>query len=204
MEESNGPFKSAASCMCLYSHGLPLFLWMGSVKLSLLAPLGHSPPLLASHAYVAGLAAGVFLGVNCGETHQLVPADLLHRAQSQVHRLSVDHLQDDILGMVKHQTAIFILLAGQEAVVSDVEGRKPLLAEVVARGTLRSQNKDDVVVGCVHAVEVSKVEIGVGVEERVCLDLKTKATIGRVLRRLSSVELCVAAEEDSLQLAADG
>lgn len=36
---------------------------------------------LASHADVAGLAAGILLGINCGETHQLVPADLCHCAQ---------------------------------------------------------------------------------------------------------------------------
>lgn len=45
-------------------------------------PLLHSA--LASHTDVAGLAAGVLLGIDCGQTHQLVPADLSHRARRQV------------------------------------------------------------------------------------------------------------------------
>lgn len=47
---------------------------------------------LASHTDVAGLAAGVLLGVYCGQAHQLVPADLSHRARRQVDGLGIDHL----------------------------------------------------------------------------------------------------------------
>lgn len=108
--------------------------------------------------------------------------------------------------MVEHQTAagVFILLASEESVVGDVERREPLLAEVVTSGALWRQDQDDVVVGCVHAVEVSKVQVGVGVEEHVSTNLKAVAAIGGVLRRLARVELCVAAEENALQLATDG
>lgn len=159
---------------------------------------------LASHADVAGLAAGVFLGVYRGQAHQLVPADLGHRAQRQVYRLRVDHLQDDVLGVVKHQTSLLVLLAGQKTVVADVEGRQPLLAELIAPRALRRQDHNNVVVGCVHAVEVSKVQAGVWVEERVSLDLEAVTTVGGVLRRLACVELRVAAEEDALQFATDG
>lgn len=161
---------------------------------------------LASHTDVAGLAAGVLLGVNCGHTHQLVAADLGHRAQRQVYGLRVDHLQDDVLGVMKDEAAVapFFLLAGEEAVVADVERGKPLLAELVASGALRCQDQDDVVIGRVHAVEVSKVQVGVWVEERVGLDLEALAAVRGVLRRFACVELCVAAEEDALQLATDG
>lgn len=159
---------------------------------------------LASHADVAGLAAGVLLGVHCGQTHQLVPADLGHRAQRQVYGLGVDHLQDDVLGVVEHQAAILFLPAGQEAVVGLVKGRQPLLAEVVAAGAFGCHHQDDVVVGRVHAVEVSEVDVGLGVEEHLGLHLKAVAAVGGILRRLASVELCVAAEENALQLPAEG
>lgn len=159
---------------------------------------------LASHADVAGLAAGILLGVHRGQAHQLVPADLGHRAQRQVYGLGVDHLQDDVLGVVEHQAALLVLLAGQEAVVGHVEGRQPLLAEVIAAGALGRHHQDDVVVGRVHAVEVSEVDVAVGVEERLGLHLEAVAAVGGVLRRLARVELCVAAKEDALQLPAEG
>lgn len=159
---------------------------------------------LASHADVAGLAAGILLGVHRGQTHQLVPADLGHRAQRQVYGLGVDHLQDDVLGVVEQQAALLVLLAGQEAVVGHVEGRQPLLAEVVAARALGRHHQDDVVVGRVHAVEVSEVDVGVGVEEGLGLHLEAVAAVGGVLRRLARVELCVAAEDDALQLPAEG
>lgn len=107
--------------------------------------------------------------------------------------------------MVKHQTAVtlFILLAGEETVIGDVKRRKPLLAEVITAGALWCQDQDDIVVGCIHAVEVSKVQVGVGVEEHVSPDLKAVAAIRGVLWRLARVELCIAAEENALQLATD-
>lgn len=181
--------------------GLPVCVCV-SVKFSPSLPIRRSS--LAAHADVAGLAAGILLGVYRGQAHQLVAADLRHRAQRQVYGLRVDHLQDNVLGVVKHQTPVFVLLAGQKTVVADVERRKPLLAEVVAPGALGGQDHDDVVVGRVHAVEVSKVQTGVGVEEHVGLDLKAVATVWGVLRRLACVELCVAAEEDALQFATNG
>lgn len=107
--------------------------------------------------------------------------------------------------MVKHQSAVavFVLLAGEETVVGNVKRGKPLFAEVVAAGALRRQDQDDVVVGCIHAVEVSKVQVGVGVEEHISPDLKAVAAVRGVLRRLARVELCIAAEENALQLATD-
>jgi len=135
-----------------------------------------------------------------------VPADLRHRAHRQVDVLRVDHLQDDVLGVVKHQTAValFVLLAGEETVVGDVQRGKPLLAELVSRGALRRQHQDDVVVGRVHAVEVSEVKVAAGAEERDGLDLEAVAAVRGVLRRLARVELGVAAEVNALQLATDG
>lgn len=160
---------------------------------------------LAPHADVAGLAAGVLLGVHSGQTHQLVPADLGHCARRQMDRICVDHLQDDVLGVVEQQTAItlFLPLAGEETVVGQVECRKPFLAEVIASGTFWRQDQDHVMVGCIHAVEVSEVEVSVGVEERLSTDLVAVTAVRGVLRRLSCVEFCVAAEENALQLATD-
>lgn len=184
--------------------GLPLCV-QRSVTSSPSLPRLHPAVSLASHTDVAGLAAGVLLGVYRGQAHQLVPTDLSLRAQCQVHGLCVDHLQDDVLGVVEHKTAsLFILLAGEETVVGDVERRQPLLTELVTAGAFRCQDQDDVVVGRVHAVEVAKVQVGVGVEECVSTDLKAMAAVWGVLRRFACVEFCVAAEENSLQLAADG
>lgn len=135
-----------------------------------------------------------------------MPTDLRHRTHRQVQRISVDHLQDDVLGVVEHQTSIapFHHLAGEERVASDVQRRETLLAEIITSGALRCQHQDDVVVGRVHAVEISKVQVGVGVEEGVGLHLEAQATVGGVLWRFSCVELCVAAEEDALQFTTDG
>lgn len=106
--------------------------------------------------------------------------------------------------MVEHQAAVIILLAGEETVVGDIQRGEPLLTELVARRALRRQDQDNIVVGCIHAVEVAEVQAGFGVEERVSPDLEAVAAIRGVLRGLASVELCVAAEENALQLAADG
>lgn len=108
--------------------------------------------------------------------------------------------------MVEHQPTIvcFTLLAGQEAVVGDVQCGEPLFTEVIASGAFRCQDEDNIVVGRVHAVEVPKVQVGVWVEQGVCLDLESVAAVGGVLWGFACVELCITAEEDSLQFAADG
>ena len=163
---------------------------------------------LASHTDVAGLAAGVLLGVERGHAHQLVPADLRHRAARQLQRLRVDHLQVHVLGVAEHQPLAPTLLLGprarEEAVVGDVQRGQPLLAEVVSGRALRRQHQHGVVVRRVHAVEVPEVQVGARVEERLGRHLEALAAVGRVLRRLARVELGVAAEEQPLQLAADG
>lgn len=135
-----------------------------------------------------------------------MPTDLSHCAQCQVHRLRVDHLQDHILSVVEHQTTVtlFILLASEETVVGDVESGEPLLTEVVTSRALRRQDQDDIVIGCIHAVEIPEVQVGLGVEESVSADLKAMAAIRGVLWRFACVELCVAAKENALQLATDG
>lgn len=79
--------------------------------------------MLASHADVAGLAAGILLGVDCGQTHELVAADLSYRAQAQIHRIGVDDLQDQVLCVVEYQPTIFILRARQKTVVADIQCR---------------------------------------------------------------------------------
>lgn len=83
------PTKSAASCMCWSASSVHVdFLCVFRGQSPLVLPsflLLHSAFfVLASHTDVAGLAAGVLLGVYRGQTHQLVPADLSHRAQRQV------------------------------------------------------------------------------------------------------------------------
>lgn len=73
--------------------------------------------------------------------------------------------------MTERQRAVVLLGAAQEAVVGSIQRRQPPFTEEVSFGAVRSQDQDDVVVGCVHAVEISKVDVGVLVEEGVCLDL---------------------------------
>lgn len=73
--------------------------------------------------------------------------------------------------MVEKQIAVAVLGAGQEAVVGSVQFRQPSFTEDISFGTIRSQDQDDVMIGCVHAVEIPKVDLDVLVEENVCLDL---------------------------------
>lgn len=127
--------------------------------------------VLTSHTDVARLTAGVFLGINGGQAHELVSADGWYGSQRQIHWLRVDHLQDDVLSVVEQQRAVAVLRAGQEAVVGSIQLRQPPFAEDIFFGAVRSQDQDDVVVGGVHAVEIPKVDVGVLVEENVCLDL---------------------------------
>lgn len=75
---------------------------------------------LAANADVTGLAAGVLLGVDCRQAHELVPTDFSHRAQAQVHRVCIDHLQNDVLRMVERKVPFFVLDARQEAVVGNI------------------------------------------------------------------------------------
>ena len=73
--------------------------------------------------------------------------------------------------MAERQRAVLLHSAAQEAVVGPVQHRQPSFTEGVSFGAIRSQDQDDVVVRCVHAVEIPKVDVGVLVEEEVCLDL---------------------------------
>lgn len=59
-------------------------------------------------------------------------------------------------------------------------------------------------IGGVHAVEVCKVEVGVGAKKPLGGDLEAVAAIRRVLWRLACVEFSVAAEKDTVQHAAGG
>ena len=156
---------------------------------------------LAAHADVAGLAAGVLLGVGGRQAHQLVPADLPQGTQGQVDRLGVDDLQDEVLGMAEDQLPV-LHAAGQELVAGNVQERQTVAAEAVPQGTPGGQHQDGVVVGRVHTVEVRKVEVGAGVEEALGGDLEAPAAVGGVLRGLAGVEFCVAAEEDAVEHAA--
>lgn len=164
-----------------------------------------SPPApqksLAAHADVAGLAAGVFLGVSSGQAHELVPADLPQGAQGQVDRLGVDDLQDEVLGVAEDQLPI-LHAAGQELVAGNVQEGQAVTAEAIPQGTLGGQHQDGIVVGRVHTVEVRKVEVGAGVEKALGRDLEAPAAVGGVLRGLACVELRVAAEEDPVEHAA--
>lgn len=95
--------------------------------------IGHSWSVsprraLASHANVARLATRVLLGVDGGQTHELMAADLGHGAAGQLYRLRVDNLQDDILRVTEHHAPVFTAHTGQEAVVGGVQLGQPLTA----------------------------------------------------------------------------
>lgn len=153
---------------------------------------------LAAHADVAGLAAGIFLGISSGQAHELVPADLSQRAKGQVDGLGVDNLQDEVLSVAEDQLSVFHT-AGQELVAGNVQEGQPVTTEAVPQGALGCQYQDGIVVGCVHTVKVRKVEVGAGVEEALGRDLEAPAAIRGVLWGLACVELRVAAEEDAMQ-----
>ncbi len=159
---------------------------------------------LASHADVAGLAAGILLGVDCGQAHDLVAADLSYRAQAQIHGVSVDDLQDKVLCVVEHQLAVFILGARHKVVVGEIQRWQALLAELVSRRALWCDHQNDIVIGCIHAVEVGEIQVCLGAEELLGWQLEAVAAVWRVLWGFACVELGVATEEDALELPADG
>lgn len=130
-------------------------------------------------------------------------ADLSQHAQIEVDGLRVDDLQDDILSMAVDQLAV-LHAAGQEFIGGDVQLGQALPAEVVSGGALGCQHQDDVVVRCVHAIEVRKVEVCVGAKEALGGDLEAVTAVRRVLWGLPCVEFGVAAEEDPVQHAAGG
>jgi hypothetical protein len=132
-----------------------------------------------------------------------VPADLSQGAQGQVDRLGVDDLQDEVLSVAEDQLSI-LHTAGQELVAGNVQEGQPVTTEAVPQGAFGCQHQDGIVVGCVHTVEVRKVEVGAGVEEALGRDLEAPAAVRGVLRGLACVELRVAAEEDPVQHAAGG
>lgn len=122
----------------------------------------------APHTDVAHLAARVFLGVGCGQTHELVvPADLLHRALIQTNRPREKHLQDDVAGVAEHRLLPLPLWGsvGQEWVRGQVQHREACATELIPLCTDRSQNQHHIVIGCVHAVKVCKIQADVWVQQ---------------------------------------
>lgn len=129
--------------------------------------------------------------------------DLCHCAEGEIDWVSVNHFQDDILCMVVNHGPVFFS-AGQEFVILQVQLRQALLAEFVPQRADGGQDKNDVVVGRVHAVEVPKVQISVWVEKFLSCNVKPVSSIRRILGGLSGVEFGVAAKKDPFQLPADG
>lgn len=103
--------------------------------------------------------------------------------------------------VVNHDPVFFG--AGQEFVILQVQLRQALLAEFVPQRADGSKDKNDIVVGRVHAVEVPEVQICVWVEKFLSCNIKPVSSIRRILGGLSGVEFGVAAKKDPLQLPAD-
>lgn len=168
-------------------------------------PTSASPS--ASHTDVAHLAARVLLGVGCGQTHKLVvPADLLHAALIQVNRLREKHLKDDVAGMAVQRLLPRTpgVSVRQEGVGGQVQHGETGATEGVSVWADRGQNQHHIVVGCVHTVEVCKVQADVGIQQLSSWDLEAQGAIRGVFGREACIKLCVAAEEDSVQFAIDG
>ena len=166
----------------------------------------HAPGS-ASHANVAHFAARVLLGVGCGQTLELVvSADLLHAALIQVNRLCEKHLEDDVAGVAEQRLLPRPLGVSvcQKGVGGQVQHGETGATEGVSLRAYGGQHQHHVVVGCVHAVEVCKVQADVGVQQVSGWDLETQGAVRGVSGREACVELGVAAEEDSLQFAVDG
>lgn len=132
-----------------------------------------------------------------------MPTDLSHCAQAQVHRVCINHLEDDVLRMVEREAPLFVFSACQKMVVGDIQQGEPLLAEFIAWRTTWCQHHDHIMVCCVHAVEISEVQVGVAVEENLGWHLEAVAAVRRVLWWGARIELGVTAEEDAFQLAAN-
>lgn len=158
-------------------------------------------PTSASHTDVAHFAARVLLGVGCGQTHELVvPADLLHAALVQGNWVCEEHLQYDVTGMAEEG-----LLPGpvglcvrEKGVRGQVQHGETSAAESVSLRANGGQHQDHIVIGCVHTVEVCKVQSDVGVQQVSSRDVKAQGTVGGVPGRKACVKLCVATEEDSV------
>lgn len=161
----------------------------------------------ASHTDVAHLAARVLLGIGCGQAHKLVvPADLLHGALIQVNRLREKHLKDDVASMAVERLLPRMLGVSvcQEGVGGQVEQWETGATEVVSFRANRGQNQHHIVIGCIHTVEVGKVQVDVGVQQVSSWDLEAQGAIWGVFGREACIKLCVAADKDSVQFAIDG
>lgn len=157
--------------------------------------------LSAPHTDVAHFAARVFLGVGCGQTHELVvPSDLLHVALIQRHRLSENHLQDDVAGVAEQRLLPRPLRGSvcQEGVGGQVQHGEAGATESIALRANRGQHQHYVVVGCVHTVEVCKVQGDVGVKQVSRWDQETLRAVRGVFGREARIKLCAAAEKDSM------
>lgn len=124
-------------------------------------------------------------------------------AKREIHRVSVNHFQDYILCMVVNHDSIFFG-AGQKFVILQVQLREALLTEFISWRSSRCEDKDDIVVSRVHAVEVPKVQVSIWVAKFFCCNLKPVSSIWWILWGLSSVEFSIAAKEDAFQLPANG
>lgn len=132
--------------------------------------------------------------------------DLHQCALVQVQWLRVEDLQDDVAGVAVNRLPPLHLRWGvcQEGVCCKVQLGQVGATKAIALRAGSGQHKDDVVVGCVHAVEVSKVEAGSGgVQQLRCGDLETQRAVGGISGGQAGVELRVTAEKDSTQRAID-
>lgn len=86
----------------------------------------------------------------------------------------------------------------QERVGGQVQQWETGTTEGISSGPDRGENQHHVVVGRVHTVEVCKVQADIGIEQVPRWDLETQGSVRGVPGGEACVELCVAAEEDSL------
>lgn len=130
----------------------------------------------ASHTDITHFAARIFLCIGCGQAHELVMStDLLHCAPIQMNRFGEKNLQYDITGMAVQRLLLrpFRSDVCQERIGGQVQHWQAGTTESVSLRAHGRQNQHHIVVSCVHAVEVCKVQADVGVQQLSRWDLES-------------------------------
>lgn len=202
------PNTSFHKCEYLFRFSLELWVHFQTSEVLMVwfpvaLPVRAAIPSSAAHTDIAHLTARVFFGVCSGKAHELVTAaDLSEYAVLQKQGLCVQHLQNDVTGVTEDRYVSRCVR--QEGIAWQVQSWKAAVAKAIPLRSSRGQHQHYIMVRCVHAVEISKVEVCTRGEETIGGNLEAQRAVWGVFGREACVELCVAAEEDATELSVDG